>query len=85
MTMFNFLLLFSIAGGVVAIIMDTWLLWKLNKLNRVTKKQKIIIYIQLCMIAGSMAIVYSTSISLKNRAGLPELNQIASWCIIGKS
>lgn len=37
------------------------------------------------MIAGSMAIVYSTSISLKNREGLPELNQIASWCIIGKS
>ncbi|CEG64614.1 hypothetical protein RMATCC62417_01554 [Rhizopus microsporus] len=74
-----------IAGGVVAIIMGTWLLWKLNKLNRVTKKQKIIIYIQLCMIAGSMAIVYSTSISLKNRAGLPELNQIASWCIIAIS
>ncbi|CEI92103.1 hypothetical protein RMCBS344292_06375 [Rhizopus microsporus] len=74
-----------IAGGAVAIIMGTWMLWKLDKLNRVTKKQKIIIYIQLCMIAGSMAIVYSTSISLKNREGLPELNQIASWCIIAIS
>lgn len=40
--------------------------------------------IQLITVVVSVALVYSTSQSLQKREGLPVINQVTSWVIIGK-
>jgi phosphatidylinositol glycan class N len=75
---------YSIAGGVLGVLVGTFVLWKLKQNHRVSKKLSIIMIVQLLVIVVSIVLVYSTSTSLKNREGLPIFNQMTSWIIIGK-
>lgn len=56
---------------------------KLKASNRLSKKLGFIMLVQLIVVCVSVAIVYSTSQSLQKREGLPVVNQVASWIIIG--
>ncbi|KAI7897565.1 GPI ethanolamine phosphate transferase 1 [Cokeromyces recurvatus] len=71
-----------IAGGVIAVLMGIFALWKLKQSNRINKKLGFIMIVQLLVIIASILLVYSTSISLQKREGLPTFNQAASWIII---
>lgn len=76
--------MYRIASGAVGVFLGGLTLWKLKQSDRVSKKLSIIMVVQLLVVIISLGIVYSTSKSLQNREGLPVVNQIASWIIIGK-
>lgn len=68
--------------GVLAGVLS---LLKLKKSGRISNKLAAILVVQLFVVILSVAIVYSTSTSLQRREGLPVVNQVASWVIIGNT
>ncbi|GAA5814692.1 hypothetical protein MFLAVUS_008191 [Mucor flavus] len=74
-----------VCGGVLGVIAGGFILRKLVKKNRISGRLNIIMHVQLAVIIVSIVLVYSTSVSLQRREGLPAFNQVASWVIIGIS
>src|SRR5579864_9260921 len=89
----------SLAGGAVIILSgivilfkkETWLIEPVGPDDKTATKtselagvQRIILS-QLVLIVSSMIVVWDTAAKLKAKVGLPVLNQIASWAILGKS
>ncbi|CEP18123.1 hypothetical protein [Parasitella parasitica] len=72
-------------GGVSGVLAGMLALWKLQQKNRVSKIQSAIMILQLLATVASIVLVWSTSLSLEKREGLPAFNQIASWIIISTS
>ncbi|GAA5795205.1 hypothetical protein HPULCUR_000559 [Helicostylum pulchrum] len=74
-----------VCGGILGVIAGGFILRNLVKKNRISGRLNIIMHIQLAVIIASIVLVYSTSVSLQRREGLPAFNQVASWVIIGMS
>ncbi|RUP42938.1 Phosphatidylinositolglycan class N-domain-containing protein [Jimgerdemannia flammicorona] len=84
-------------GGALILTTGAWALWKTQgfKLYQSAKGQEVanvkatnaqyVISFQLVLIAASVALVYDTTQSLKQKTGLPVVNQILSWIVLGVS
>ncbi|KAI9267946.1 Phosphatidylinositolglycan class N-domain-containing protein [Phascolomyces articulosus] len=74
-----------VLGGIASLILGAGLVWVLISSSRINRRLSTIMVIQLLAISFSMVLVYSTSQSLRQREGLPFVNQALSWAIVAFS
>ncbi|XP_069999682.1 GPI ethanolamine phosphate transferase 1 [Penaeus vannamei] len=83
------LLAFSLGGiGIYCVDMGQ------SNIKRRTKKKRCggegglprhissVVYVQGLMVVGSVYLVHTTAYSIKQKEGLPPLNQLAAWCVL---
>jgi len=70
-----------LGGGLILAAGVAWLYLGHRRQYMSVSGYKFLIF-QLALVATSIALVYSTSTSLQQRNGLPQLNQYASWAIL---
>ncbi|KAI8142471.1 Phosphatidylinositolglycan class N-domain-containing protein [Fennellomyces sp. T-0311] len=74
-----------VLSGIAGVLLGGFLVWKLLSASRTGRSLTGLMIVQLLVNLLSIALVYSSSESLRQRDGLPFVNQLASWLIIGFS